>query len=271
MWTQESRGGLPRAGQRGRRTSLDLPPTPLPMHPRPPLAFLATKAHCCLMVLLPRPPLAFLTTKAHSWLVVLLLPRPPLAFLTTKAQCCLMVLLPRPPLTFLATKAQCWLVVLLFRPPLTFLATKAHCCLVVLLLPTRTPQVPLFCSVPNLYLPMGFSMPTCNTPRCSCCVPSCFSLPRAQWMTARPSAPSCVPSASLITISWSWRAGAALLWGKVEGTGLVQLGKRRLRGDLIVAFQDLKGAYKPNPTIPWLCDLQGPFQPNPTIPWFCDL
>ena len=38
-----------------------------------------------------------------------------------------------------------------------------------------------------------------------------------------------------------------LLCGKVEGTGLVQLGeeeKRRLRGDLIVAFQYLKGAYK---------------------------
>jgi len=50
-WTQYSRWGLTRAEQRGRRTSLDLLATLLLMHPRIPLAFLATRAHWWLMVI----------------------------------------------------------------------------------------------------------------------------------------------------------------------------------------------------------------------------
>ena len=48
-WTQYSRWGLARAEQSGRRTSLVLLATLLLMHPRIPLAFLATRAHCWLM------------------------------------------------------------------------------------------------------------------------------------------------------------------------------------------------------------------------------
>ncbi|XP_068782109.1 uncharacterized protein [Struthio camelus] len=49
-WTQDSRCGLIRAEERGRITSLDLLATLCLMHPRRPLAFLAARAHCCLML-----------------------------------------------------------------------------------------------------------------------------------------------------------------------------------------------------------------------------
>ncbi|NXA57058.1 GOGB1 protein, partial [Nothocercus julius] len=49
-WTQFSSGGLSRAEHRGRIPSLDLLQTLFLMCPRTPLAFLATRAPCCLMV-----------------------------------------------------------------------------------------------------------------------------------------------------------------------------------------------------------------------------
>ena len=40
------------------------------------------------------------------------------------------------------------------------------------------------------------------------------------------------------------RAGAPLLWRKVDGTGLFQIGEDKVLRDLIVAFHYLKGAHK---------------------------
>ena len=40
------------------------------------------------------------------------------------------------------------------------------------------------------------------------------------------------------------RAGAPLLWGKTEGTGFPDWKREGTGGDLTVAFQYLKGAYK---------------------------